>query len=80
MAAGTPTFCRLEPRDFAERIDMIRTEILPHAAATSALPNGRTWRFERAPGRERRSSTSSPQTAVDQNITARRGRAQARDA
>ena len=39
--------CSLPPADLHDRVTMIRTEILPLARRTDALPNGRAWAFER---------------------------------
>ena len=39
--------CSLPPADLHDRVTLIRTEILPLARRTQALPNGRAWEFAR---------------------------------
>ena len=44
-ATESPSFCSLPPDAFAERVAMIRNEILPRADATERLSDGRAWTF-----------------------------------
>jgi hypothetical protein len=45
--AEAASFCTLNKEQLAERIAMIRREVLPHALAKQVLPDGRAWTFDR---------------------------------
>ena len=43
------SYCSLSPDELADRIAMIRRDVLPHATASEALPKGRAWTFDNTP-------------------------------